>query len=128
MLKKYESIFLPDYPHNIQNIDTIREDLTDTLYHRLAYYSYLFSWVPYDIFLTKWLEIIYHTPYSETDDDTVDDDMYKKIEQLFLKEYNESLKLFEPIIHKRKRENSSSTTRKQKTLSRARTQSRTRSK
>ena len=129
LLKKYESIFLPDYPHNIQNIDTIREDLTDTLYHRLAYYSYLFSWVPYDNFLTKWLEIIYHTPYSETDDnDTVDDDMYKKIEQLFLKEYNESLKLFEPIIHKRKRENSSSTTRKQKTLSRARTQSRTRSK
>ena len=120
---------MPDYPHNIQNIDTIREDLTDTLYHRLAYYSYLFSWVPYDNFLTKWLEIIYHTPYSETDDnDTVDDDMYKKIEQLFLKEYNESLKLFEPIIHKRKRENSSSTTRKQKTLSRARTQSRTRSK
>ena len=140
--QKYKNILIGGSSETL-DISEIRKDLSDTLYHRLAYYSYIFSWVPYDNFLTSWLEIIYAISY--TDDDS-DSNVFNQLKELFLEEkadeeaYENSLAQFEPepeperITEKRKREKSSSSrssgTRKKKALSKykSRTQSKSSSK
>lgn len=131
--QKYKSILI-DSSSETFDVSEIRKDLSDTLYHRLAYYSYIFSWVPYDNFLTSWLEIIYAMSYT---DDNSGSEVFNQIKELFLEEkaeeeaYENSLAHFEPqpITEKRKREGSTGTRKKPRasSKSRSRTQSKSRS-
>jgi hypothetical protein len=128
LIQKYKSIFIGGSPGSL-DVSEIRKDLSDTLYHRLAYYAYIFSWVPYDNFLTGWLEIIYAISYTDDDSDST---VFNQIKELFLEEkteeetYEDSLAQFEPelypITEKRKREESSKTRKKRQATSRSRTQ------
>jgi hypothetical protein len=132
--KKYLSIFIPEVQHGIPNFSGILDDLRDTLYHRLAYYSYIFGWVPYDNYLMEWLKNIYDISYTDTDTETsVDEIVMNNINDLYLRQKTEAEKEMTPSVKEesersrsrdRKSERSRSRDRKLGGISKRKTQKR----
>ena len=109
---KYLSIFIHEVQPGILDFSGILDDLCDTLYHRLAYYSYIFGWVPYDNYLIEWLQNIYYISYTETETETgVDENIMININASYLREKKEAEEEMTPSI-KEKSERSRSRDRK----------------